>query len=209
MQPAIIIAWAITAIAFGVTITVVNIRPELVQTPAVIAQTTTNDPVPALKAEIATLLRNLDDAQSALGDRDREIANAMAELAARPTITATTDITAYIRGLQQRGIKADLLKDRDKVLGGIIIGNHHVGLLLFAQAPPTPVTGQPPISLWVERDQQPIERLAVCHDLFLTFTLPNTWEPGYSLSLRADEGAKAGAIIATTQLLAPVEPNSK
>ncbi len=209
MQPAIIIAWSITAIALGITITVINFRPISAQNPAVIAQTTTHDPVPALKSEIAALLRHLDDAQSALGDRDREIANAMAELAARPTTTASTDIAAYIRGLQQRGFKADLFIAKDQILGGIIFGNRNTGLLLLASAPPTPLTEQPSISLWVERGQLPIERLVVCHDLFLTFTLPNTWEPGDSLSLRADEGSKAGIIIATTQLIVPIQPNAK
>jgi hypothetical protein len=90
------------------------------------------------------------------------------------------------------------------------MGNHQAGLLLLTEASLTPPTGQPAISLWVERDQKPIKHLAVCHDLFLTFTLPNTWwEPGDTLSLRVDEGNKAGAIIATARLNTPVEPKAK
>ena len=135
VQPALIIAWGITTIALGVAIIVIAMHPVTEPSQIMPNSSTTADSVVtlpvttiALQTEIAELARLLDDAQSALGDRDREIASAMAELATQPTAIAT-----YIHTLRQRGINAHLMKNTHNTIGGIIIDSQQAGIMLLAQ----------------------------------------------------------------------------
>jgi hypothetical protein len=205
VQSALIISWSITAIAIGIAISFASTPTVLAPTPPMSA--TTSNQLSTLRNEITELERLLNDAQSALADRDREIAHAMAELSARPS-TSTTDIATYIHQLQQRGIRADTLKNNDQILGVIIIDHLDAGLVLLTKTL-TPPAEPAMVGLWIAPAHLPATRLATCGELFTTFALPKSWNPGNAFHLCADDGVTAGAVLGSAQLSPSVQTKDK